>query len=76
MELPLDCAIHLPPSELIHNFEKHIVKVAKELAQSDNRKRPDWFSEAEALLIDLINNKNCAYKNPSESNHQRLKAAR
>jgi hypothetical protein len=38
MELPLDSAIHLPPSELIDNFEKITVKVAKELAPSDHRK--------------------------------------
>ncbi len=78
--LSAECAIYLPPSELIDNFEKHIMSAAMELALSDNRKWPDWFSEAEDLLLDLIDNRNTAYKvlmkNPSETNHQKLKTAR
>ncbi len=39
--------------------------------------RPDWFSQAEHTLVELINTRNEAFKkgmkNPSVENHQGLK---
>jgi hypothetical protein len=78
--LPLNSAIHKPPSELLDELECHIVETAKEVASTETKKRPDWFTDMEPLLTNLINERNQAYKSflkhPSEVNHQMLKDAR
>jgi hypothetical protein len=78
--LLLESAIHLMPSELLDNLEEHIVKKANEIASTEKKNRPDWFSEAEEVLIELISKRNLAFKNfvkrPSEENGQKLKEAR
>jgi hypothetical protein len=78
--LPLESAIHLTPSKLLDDLEAHIVKKANEEASTETKKRPDWFSEAEEVLIELISKRNLAFKNfikqPSEENGQKLKEAR
>ena len=48
--------------ELLDKFEDHIVKCAKKAATTQVRARPDWFSQAEHTLIELINKRNEAFK--------------
>jgi len=45
------------PSELIDEFENHIAEAAFEVAASETKIRPDWFTEAEQILIDAIEKK-------------------
>jgi alpha-galactosidase/6-phospho-beta-glucosidase family protein len=70
----------LTPSELLNEFEAHVVEKAGEVAADEQRVRPDWFTEAEHLLVDLIDKRNEAYKNfmkrPSEENHIKLREVR
>jgi hypothetical protein len=55
-------AIYLTPSDILNNFENHIVMFAKEAATTQTRTRPDWFSQAEHTLVELINKRNEAFK--------------
>jgi hypothetical protein len=79
-ELSFDSTINLSPSELLDELETHIVKEANEKAKVKVRKRPDWFSEVEQELTDLIKERNQAFKafvkQPSEENHRKLKDTR
>mgnify|MGYP000952593148 CR=1 FL=1 len=50
------------PSELLDEFENHIAETAFDVAASETRKRPDWFTEAEQTLIDAIQTRNDAFK--------------
>ena len=61
-KLPFEAAMHQPLSELLNNLEKHVVQCANKVASTKTRKRPDWFSEAECMLIDLIEKRNQAFK--------------
>lgn len=69
-----DLFTNLSPSEILDNFEKHIVECAKKVALTQKRFRPDWFFQAERTLMDLISKRNEAFKNfkknPSEENNQ------
>jgi hypothetical protein len=68
------------PSDLINDFEEHITSAAVDVAPAKIRQRPDWFTEAEELLMQCIDARNQAFKNhlkhPSTENHQALKEAR
>ncbi len=79
-ELSFDSAVHLSPSELLDDLRAHIIKKANEKANIEVRTRPDWFSEAEQELIDLINEKSQVFKafvkQPSEENQKKLKGTR
>jgi len=41
INLPFELAIHMPPSELLDSFEKHIVYTARDVAPLHTRKFPD-----------------------------------
>jgi hypothetical protein len=73
-------AIFSSPSVLLDEFEKHIIKNALEVAPKEERNRPDWFTEDEENLIDLIEARNLAYKkfmkHPNDGNQQKLKDSR
>ncbi len=73
-------AMFLTPSELLLSFEEHIVQCAKEVASIQEKSRPDWFSQAEETLVNLIERRNGAFKsfmkNPSTENQQILKTTR
>ena len=70
----------LSPNDLLNNFEQYIVDTATELAEKEIRKRPDWFTESQDILLELINERNIAFKNklkrPSEENTMKLREAR
>ena len=70
----------LTPSELLENFEDHITTAARDVAASEVKSRPDWFTEAEEDLLNLIEKRNDAFKkymkHPTEENHQLLKQTR
>ncbi len=44
-------------------FEDFIVQAAKEVASAERQTWPNCFTQAENLLMDLINKKNDAFKN-------------
>jgi hypothetical protein len=75
-----ELAILSSPSELIDKFEKHIENNALEVAPVERKNRPDWFTEDETNLLNLIESRNIAYKNfmkcPSKENQQKLKESR
>ncbi len=52
----------LSMQELFQNFEKHIVESATEVAEREVTHRPDWFSESESILLNLIDKRNDALK--------------
>ena len=62
----------LSPSELLDDFESHIVQSAVDVASKETKRRPDWFTEAKQLPLDLIQQRNEAFKmcmkSPSEEN--------
>mmetsp|Transcript_1493 Transcript_1493/g.2313 ORF Transcript_1493/g.2313 Transcript_1493/m.2313 type:complete len:881 (+) Transcript_1493:452-3094(+) len=68
------------PTELLSNFESHIVQTAVDVAAKKKKKRPDWFSESEQTLVDLIEKRNKAFKlcmkQPSSENQNHLKETR
>jgi hypothetical protein len=70
----------LSPSDILDNFEKHIYQAAYDLAASECRKRPDWFTESEETLLEAIQDRNAAFKcfvkHPSETTRQNLREAR
>ena len=78
--LSLQTTMFSTPSELIDEFESHIAEAAFEVAAAETKTRPDWFTEAEQVLIDAIEKRNIAFKNhlkhPSELNKQTLREAR
>ena len=51
------------PSELLDKFENHIAETALDVAASETRNRPEWFTEAEQTLINAIQARNDAFKN-------------
>ena len=61
----------LSASEILENFENHIYEAAFEVAASETRKQPDWFTESKETLIEAIQARNnafeCFIKHPSES---------
>ena len=75
-----ELSIFSTPSELIDDFEEHIKSAALEVAPAEVRHRPDWFTEAEEILMNCIDTRNQAFKkhmkHPSTENHQALKQAR
>ena len=70
----------LSTNDLLNKFEEYVVETATELAEREIKKRPDWFSESEDLLIELIGIRNNAFKKclkcPSEENTKKLRDAR
>ena len=74
-----DTANFQSPTELLNrnSFESHIVQTAVELAARTKKKRPDWFSGSEKILVDLIEKRNKAFKlcikQPSSENQTHLK---
>jgi hypothetical protein len=76
------------PSEWLDNLENHIVKKVNEVANTEVKMRPDWFSESEYVLINLINKRNQVFKMfikqlsepkhqiPREARHQKLREKR
>ena len=48
----------LSTNDLLNKFEEYVVEAATELAEREIRKRPDWFTESENLLIELIGIRN------------------
>jgi len=79
-ELSYEAAVHQTPSELLNNLERHIVKCVNKVASTETKNRPDWFSEAEPVLVDLIGRRNQAFKQCVkqllEENQTKLKEAR
>ena len=75
-----ESATLLSPSELLEDFEKHIVQSATEVATTETKRRADWFTEAEQLLLDLISKRNEAFKlamkKTSQENQQKPKETR
>jgi len=59
---------------------EHITTAALDVATAEIKHRPEWFTEAEENLLNLIEECNKAFKNymkhPTEENHQSLKQAR
>ena len=78
--LSQDNANLLSPSELLDDFESHIVQAAANVASTETKRRPDWFTEAEQLLLKLIQQRNNAFKicmkNLSKENQAKLKIGR
>ena len=70
----------LSPSDLLNDFEEHIVQSALDVAAREEKVRPDWFTESEKILLDAIEKRNNAFKNnikhPTESNQNKLREAR
>ena len=70
----------MSPNDLLNNFEQYIVDTATELVEKEIRKRPDWFTESQDILLELINERNIAFKNrlkcPFEENSNKLREAR
>jgi hypothetical protein len=70
----------LSTNDLLNKFEESVVDTATELAEREIKKRPDWFTESEDLLIELIGIRNNAFKkclkSPSEENTMKLREAR
>ena len=58
-----ETSIFSTPSELLENFEEHITAAALDVAASEVKSRPDWFTEAEEELLNLIEKRNDAFKN-------------
>jgi hypothetical protein len=61
--------------ELFQNFEKLTVKSATEAAEREVSHRPDWFSESEDILLNLIDKMNDAlklYSGPMRKNSNRV----
>ena len=63
----------LSTNDLLNKFEEFVVDTATELGEREVKKRPDWFTESEDLLIELIGIRNNAFKkclkSPSEENN-------
>ena len=70
--------MNLSPSEALSNFESFIVTSAKEVAEREEKNRPDWFTQSEEVLLHHIDLRNKAFKQHLISNtiksHQNLKA--
>ena len=70
----------LPHTELLDRFEKHIVHAAMEAAQIEVCNRPDWFTQSETILLELITIRNRTYKlyvqNRNELIHTNLQTTR
>ena len=64
----------------MNEFEDFIVQTAEDVASTERRFRPDWFTEAETTLLELISKRNEAFKNyvkrPINENLLILKEAR
>ena len=70
----------LSTNDLLKKFEEYVVEAATELAEKEIKKRPNWFSESEDLLIKLIGIRNNAFKTclkcSSEDKTKKLRDAR
>ena len=73
-----ELSIFSTPSELIDEFEEHIKSAALEVAPAEVRHHPDWFTEAEEILMNCIDTRAFKkhMKHTSTENHQALKQAR
>ena len=75
-----ELSIFSTPSELMDDFKEHFKSAALEVAPAEVRHRPDWFTEAEEILMKCIDSRNQAFKahmkHPSTENLQALNQAR
>ena len=78
-KLTTELALLSSPSELLDEFEKHIVGTAL-VAPKEEKQRPDCFTEDECNLITLIEARNNAYEtfvnHPNDENQHELQESR
>ncbi len=79
-QLTPELALLSSPSELLNEIEKHIVDNALEVAPKEEKQRPNWFTEDESNLINLIKARNIAFEdfknNPNDDSQHKLKEVR
>ncbi len=62
-ELTTEKTTFLSPTDIMNEFEDFIIQTAEDVASTERRFRPDWFTEAETILMELISKRNEAFKN-------------